>query len=37
MFGSRSPYFEQDLCDLGQDHGGTRRAAELLEYIFDCK
>ena len=32
---NQSPDFERDLYDLGQDHGGTRRAAELLKYIFD--
>ena len=30
----QSPDFERDLYVLGQDHGGTRRATELLEYIF---
>ena len=25
--GTQSPDFERDLYDLGQDHGGTRRAA----------
>ena len=33
--GTQSPDFEWDLYDLGQDHGGTRRAAELLKFIFD--
>ena len=33
--GTQSPDFERELCDLGQDHGGTRRAAELLKFIFD--
>ena len=33
--GTQSPDFERELYDLGQDHGGTRRAAELLKFIFD--
>ena len=33
--GTQSPDFERYLYDLGQDHGGTRRAAELLKFIFD--
>ena len=33
-FGTQSHDLERDLYDLGQDHGGTRRAAELLEYIL---
>ena len=32
--GTQSPDFERELYDLGQDHGGTRRAAELLKFIF---
>ena len=27
--------FERDLYDLGQDHAGTPRAAELLKYILE--
>ena len=33
--GTQSPDFERELYDLGQDHGVTRRAAELLKFIFD--
>ena len=32
--GTQSPDLERELYDLGQDHGGTRRAPELLN-IFD--
>ena len=32
---TQSPDFERYLYDLGQDHGGTPRAAELLKFIFD--
>ena len=35
MVGTQSPDFEWELYDLGQDHGGTLRAAELLKFIFD--
>ena len=33
--GTQSPDFERELYDLGQGHDGTRRAAELLKFIFD--
>ena len=33
--GTQSPDFERELYDLGEDHDGTRRAAELLKFIFD--
>ena len=33
--GTQSPDFERELYDLGQDHGGTPRAAELSKFIFD--
>ena len=33
--GTQSPDFERELYDLGQDHGETRWAAELLKFIFD--
>ena len=33
--GTQSPDSDWELYDLGQDHGGTPRAAELLKFIFD--